>query len=57
MFHGGDKPDQADFRVFAILNRVAHTFMMIQVMDDREDRSLLNWYSEMKLLCEPKQQF
>ena len=34
-YHGGDKPDAADFRAYALIQRVMHTFIMIEVMKAR----------------------
>ena len=31
-YHGGHKPDAADFRAFALIQRVSHTFIMMEVM-------------------------
>ena len=53
-FHGGDGPDLADFRAYSVLQRVQHTFIVMKIMEDREDRTLINWYAAMKRLCDPQ---
>ena len=37
-FHGGNRPDAADFKIFSILNRVAHTREIQKIMKQREDK-------------------
>ena len=56
-YHGGLAPDAVDFRVFSMINRIGHTNVMMKVLNEREDRTLINWYSRMKRLCEPKLSF
>ena len=34
-YHGGEKPDAADFRAYALIQRVSHTFIMMEVMQAR----------------------
>jgi len=38
IFHGGKTPDACDFRVYALVARTHHTFMLKQILADREDR-------------------
>ena len=40
-----------------MLQRVGHTSVMIQVMQDREDPALYTWYNSMKRLCQAQIQF
>ena len=51
VFHGGKKPDGADFRAFAVLKRVGFTSAMKQIFDDREDKRVEYWMKDMELLC------
>ena len=49
--------EMADFRAFSVLQRLSHTFVMIKIINDREDTVLLNWFNAMKRLCQPKSRF
>ena len=53
MFHGGETPDLADFRAFSVLQRVSKTQVMMNFLENREDRSLYNWFTQMGRLCDP----
>lgn len=44
-FHGGHAPDAVDFRAYSVLQRVGKTKHVIEIIENREDRSLLNWYT------------
>ena len=33
IFYGGERPDSVDFRCYAVVRRVRHTFMMKQFLD------------------------
>lgn len=53
-FHGGAVPDAVDFRVFSLLHRLSHTMILRRILEEREDRTLTDWYKDMKNACEPK---
>lgn len=53
IFHGGDTPDLVDFKAYSIIQRMSHTFVVIQILNDREDPLILNWFNGMKRLCKP----
>ena len=57
LFHGGATPDLVDFRAYSIINKMAHTFVVIQILNDREDPTIMAWYSQMRQLCKPRTQF
>ena len=56
-FHGGHAPDAADFRAYSVLQRFDKTKVMIKIIENREDRALHRWFTSMKRLCQPKNQF
>ena len=45
LFHGGERPDLADFRAYSMLQRVGRTRVMMDFLENREDRTLSNWFS------------
>ena len=53
LFHGGESPDLADFRAYSVLQRVGRTRVMMDFLENREDRTLHNWFTQMKRLCDP----
>ena len=56
-FHGGARPDAVDFKIYSIINRVAHTREMQKLLKQREDKQLQIWFNRMQFLCSPRQQF
>jgi hypothetical protein len=50
-FHGGDRPDAADFRLFAVLDRVCHTSTVINLLKQRQDPKFQLWFDHMGKLC------
>ena len=53
LFHGGERPDLADFRAYSVLQRVIKTRVVMDFLENREDKSLYNWFMGMKRLCDP----
>ncbi|TNV77646.1 hypothetical protein FGO68_gene3438 [Halteria grandinella] len=56
-FHGGNRPDAVDFRVFAWIHRYYHTFTMKSLLLARggKDDKLLVWFDRMDRITKNKQ--
>lgn len=50
-FHGGKIPDACDFKVYALVARMQHTFVVKKIFSHRDDKSFQHWFERMDVLC------
>jgi hypothetical protein len=52
IFHGDERPDAADFRLFSYVNMYGHTYPMRQLLKSRgQNDKFCVWYQHMSRAC------
>ena len=50
-FHGGDKPDEADFAMYALIKSYSNSFSFRKFIENDFGTVFNSWYIRMQVLC------
>ena len=50
-FHGGDKPDEADFAFYALIKSYSNSYSFRKFMENDFGSSFNSWYIRMQVKC------